>query len=368
MAKPAPKPSIQIQAFYLFFIVHTMQVGAGLMGVPRIIFLEAKQNAWISILISGLFIHIVIWVMIVTLRQFENMDLIDIQKEVFGVWISRLLGTIYVVYLTIVLLSILKNYIEVVQVFIFPDLPVYIPSLLLIILVVYANLGGFRVVAGVSFVFFIGTFWLTFMLFKPITLMDWNHFTPIDSVGALEILKGAYKTTYSLLGLEILYFAYPYIRNKKDIALPVHGGVFLAVLLTLYVTVVSIGYFSPTQLEQTVWASLAMFKIVQFSIIERFDFIGVSMWMMVILPNLIAFTWLIITAIKKMYHIPKKSSLYVLGIVLFILSISIKYRMNIDIITDLAARVGFWLVFVYPFILYGAVLVHKRWQKRRQLS
>ena len=37
-----------VRAFYLFFIIHTIQIGAGLMGVPRILFLEAGPDAWVD--------------------------------------------------------------------------------------------------------------------------------------------------------------------------------------------------------------------------------------------------------------------------------------------------------------------------------
>ncbi len=43
-----------------FFLVHTAQIGLGIVGVQRVIFVEARQDAWIAVLISGLWIHLVV--------------------------------------------------------------------------------------------------------------------------------------------------------------------------------------------------------------------------------------------------------------------------------------------------------------------
>ncbi|MFQ3543425.1 GerAB/ArcD/ProY family transporter [Halobacillus rhizosphaerae] len=352
-----------VQAFYVFFIVHTLQIGAGLMGVPRILFVEAESDAWISIIIASLCIHFVVWIMLLILKEYESADILGIQEDVFGKWIGRLISSAYLVYLFSILLAVLKNYIEVVQVFVLPEMSTWLMSLFLIFLVVYSLLGGFRVMVGVSFLFFFGTIWLVFSLYKPLSLMDWSHFTPIGIHSYMDILRGAFKMSYSVLGFEVLFFIYPYIRNKKDIHLPLHAGIFLTNLLIFLVTVVSIGYFSPGQLKESVWATLSLFKIIHFSFIERFDVLAVSLWMTVILPNLIIFFWMIIRIFRRSFNAPEKPTMYTLAVCLFIASMLIEYRINIDKLTDFAAKSGFYLVFIYPLILYPIVKIKKRLKK-----
>lgn len=356
---------IQIQAFYVIFLIHTMQIGAGLMGISTHIFSPAKHDAWISILIAALWMHITVYVMVKILQQYNNADLLGIQKDVFGQAINLILGTFLCIYIFAVLLSVLLNYIEVVQVFIFPTIPTWLLSLLLLSLSLYAVLGGIRVVAGVCFLFFLSTIWLAGFLYKPITLMEMSHFKPIFDVKFTDILQGAYKTSFSFLGLEILLFLYPYINNKKRVHLSAHIGVLSTVILTFTVVFVTIGYFSKEQLEHLIWPTLSMFKIIRFPFLERFDLIAVAVWMMIIMPNLVVFTWLLSFCVKRLYRVPQKYSVYIVTALLFFTSVLFQNRLNINTLTDLSGKVGFYVVFIYPFILLPIVLVKKKIQKKR---
>lgn len=49
-----------------------MQIGLGIVGVQRVIFVEARQDAWIAVLLSGLWIHLVVFIICQTLKQTEH--------------------------------------------------------------------------------------------------------------------------------------------------------------------------------------------------------------------------------------------------------------------------------------------------------
>ncbi|MCA0983963.1 spore germination protein [Halobacillus yeomjeoni] len=360
------KQDVAVHAFYLFFLVHTVQIGAGLMGVPRIIFSESGTDAWMSLILAGIYIHFTAWIMVLVLREYESADVLGIQCDLFGMFIGKVIGCLYVVYLFFLLLSVIKNYVEVVQVFIFPEIPIWLMSFFLLFLMIYCLLGGIRTVVGACFIFFLLTIWLVFTLYKPISLMNWDHFLPIGQSTPFEVLKGAYKTTYSLLGFEVILFVYPYIKNKKAVHLPIQSAIFLTIFLTMLVMVVSIGYFSPDQLKETVWATLALFKIVSFSIIERFDFIAVALWMMVIIPNLVIIGWMILHSLNRMFYVSKKKSLFMISGLLFLASLIIEYRSYINLLTDWTAKIGFWLVFVYPLFIYFILQIKKLWRKGKR--
>ncbi|KGX83282.1 GerAB/ArcD/ProY family transporter [Pontibacillus marinus] len=355
----------QIQAFYLFFLIHTMQVGAGLMGVTTHIFQAAKHDAWISILIAGLWMHLIIFVMIKMLEQYQNTDLFGIQRDVFGKWINLVLGTCITIYIFVVIMTVILNYVEVVQVYLFPTMPTWLISFFLLSLSLYAALGGIRVVVGAAFLFFLITIGLSLFLSKPITLMDMNHFFPILNVSLSELIQGTYKTTYTFLGLEVLLFAYPYIKNKNKAHLSAQLGVLLTVIITFSVVFVTIGYFSPDQINRLIWPTLSLFKIIRLPFIERFDVIAVALWMLIILPNIIIFTWVLSHCFKRLYGAREKYAIYIVTILLFIFSSIFQYRININTLTDISAKVGFYIVFVYPLILFPIVWIKKKLQRKR---
>src|SRR5690625_7052584 len=100
------KPGLRIRAFYLFFIIPSIQVGVGVLGAPRYIFAEARQDAWLSILIAFVYIIIVAWVMFIILNQYKNTDIFGIQVVIFAKWYVMLFDTIYIVFFVAELLYV----------------------------------------------------------------------------------------------------------------------------------------------------------------------------------------------------------------------------------------------------------------------
>ncbi|SDM77768.1 GerAB/ArcD/ProY family transporter [Sediminibacillus halophilus] len=360
------KPTMRIQAFYLFFIMNSIQTGSGIMGVPRYIFMEARQDAWISVLIAGLLVHLVMAAMFAIMNHYENTDVLGVQTDLFGKWIAKLLGTIYIIYFFFVLLSVTMDYIQVVQTFIFPRMSAWVLSLVLILLIVYAVMSGLRVAVGITFIFFFLSLWLLIFLYKSIAYMEITHFQPLLEASPSELLRGARHTSYSYLGIEILFFIYPFISNKEKAKLPAHLGLALTTFFILLVTVISIGYFSPGELPEQVWPVLVLFKIVEYSVIGRFDVLVVTEWMMVILPNMILLTWIITYITKRLYHVQQRKVLYVVAVLLLIGAGITKHEYFILQIIDTVAATGFWVAFVYPLVLLPLVWMKSKWKRRKR--
>lgn len=359
------KPRLRFRAFYLFFIIPGIQIGVGILGVPRFIFVEAGRDAWISVLISFLMQVIAMYAMLLILEQYKNADIFGIQVDLFGKWIGKLLGTVYILYAAASLLSVLITYIEIVQIFLYPTLPAYVIGLLLLIIVVYAVLGGIRVVIGVMVIFPLTVQWLLILLYEPISRMDWTHLLPIFTASIPELLKGAKATTYSLSGFETLFMLYPFIDNKEKTKLPIFLGMGYATLLILVSTVIVLGYYSLEDLPEARFSTLAIFKSVSYTFIERLDFIVVAQWIFVIVPNLTLLLWAITYGTKRLYKIPQRIMVYTVAAIVLILASILKYDQVISKLVDTISQFGFWLIFVYPLVLLPIVFLKKKWQKHK---
>ncbi|WP_078380289.1 GerAB/ArcD/ProY family transporter [Sutcliffiella halmapala] len=355
-----PKKSLLLQAFLVFFIVHTNQMGVGIAGVQRIIFFESKQDAWISVCISYIGMVVVIAAMCYILRTFKDKDLFDIHVSLFGKFIGTILNLVYITYLLAGLLSIILGYTEIVQAWIFPDMKSWTISSFILFLTLYGVFGGIRTVVGVSFLGFFLAIWLVLLIYEPIRYMEWTNFLPILEASPKELLRGAYKTSFTVLGLEILYFVYPYIRNKEKVHIYAQLGVFFTFLLILLLTIVAIGYYSAEQLEKTIWATLSMFKIIQFPNLERFEFFAVSMWLVIILPNTLFMMWAATKGLKKIIKIKQRKLVIICSILIIALTMLFNRRVEINLYIDVVGLFGFGVIFVYTIILFLIVFVRNR--------
>lgn len=354
------------QAFYMFFIIPTVQLGVGIMGAPRYIFIHAKQDSWLSILIAGIVMIVVISVMLLILKQYDNSDILGIQVDVFGKWLGSLLGILYIAYFFAANTIILMNYIEVIQVFLYPTLPSYAIGFLMLFLIVYALNGGMRTIVGMALLFFLLTQVLSFLLYKPIAQMDWYHFLPMFQSSPVDVLKGAKATTFTVLGLEILFFLYPFVGDKERLKRPLYLGICFTTFIVLLLTCIAIGYYGLENLPNLEWSVLTLYKSVSFSFIDRLDYIVIIMWIMVVIPANVFLLWAMSNGLKRLFGFREKVVMYVIALITLVIVTFVNSDASIMFLTDLLAKIGFWIVFVYPFVLLPCVYLKKYIKKRKQ--
>ncbi|MFL6562794.1 MAG: GerAB/ArcD/ProY family transporter [Bacillus sp. (in: firmicutes)] len=363
-----PKEGLLVNAFLLMFFIHATQVGVGIVGLPRVVYLAVKHDAWISVFLGGIFSSVVLAMMVIMLKKYDSADLYGIQVDVFGKWIGNALNIFYMFYMSISFFTILMNYIEIVQVWIFPELPTWQISLALILLTIYAVNGGIRIIVGVAFLSVLGTIWMIFILITPMQYADPNNLLPILNTDLKHILKGVYKTSLSLMGFELLMFLYPYVKEKNKVFLYSQIGNLFTTLLFTAITMTCITFFAENGLARTIWPVLSMFKIVRLPNLERFEFIAVSFWMLVILPNMCCYLWAASKGFSRIINWKQNRGIWIIGILVWGGSFFIKARYQMNELTDFVAKLGFLSAFCYPVLLSVLVLVKKWFQRRKKSS
>lgn len=355
-----------INAFLLFFVIHTIQVGVGIHGFQRVIYQDAKHDAWISVLLVGIATHIIAIIMIKTLEIYGSNDLYGIHQDIFGKWFGNFLNLIYILYCSTAFFSVLRNYIEVVQTWVFPNLSTWFISATLLLIVIYAFTGGLRVIVGISFFSFVLSIWLLPMLVYPLQFTSARSLLPIMETDIIGILKGAQSMTFTIAGFEILNVIYPFIKDKNKVQKHVHFGLLATTIIYLSVILVSITYFSPEQLNKSIWATLTLFSVVQFPFIERFEYIAVCFWMLVILPNLCLYLWAAYRGSLRLVKVNSNKFIWLFSVVIFMLSLSIETRTQINEVNTYFSKVGFYVIFVYPIFIYFLAIMKKKYRTRKE--
>ncbi|TQK62527.1 spore germination protein (amino acid permease) [Brevibacillus sp. AG162] len=342
------------------FIVHGNQVGIGIAGVQRFIYDRVQQDAWIAVIIAGLMTHVTAWVMLKILRKYKNLDLYDIHQMVFGKWPAKVLNLIFIIYIMGSALTILRGYIEIIQSWMFPEVPSWLLNASLLCLAIYGVTGGIRVLAGISF-FSVGlTICQLLLMIYPAQYADFNLLQPVFHHDLVELLDGARKMSFSIIGFEIILFIYPFVKEKQLLSRYVHGGLLMTTLLYVVVMLVTLLYFQGEQLKHLIWATLMMMKIVEFPFLERFEFVSISLWMLIMLDNLLLNLWVAMRGVHHIGGFKERKALIGIVIVMFFASNFLETRQSINWITDIFGAVGFYIIFVYPLILYIVILLFRK--------
>jgi spore germination protein AB len=352
----------KISPFLVFFIIHTMQFGIGVLGFQRIIALTAGYDAWISVIFAGFSIHLIVWMMYKIAETVDG-DIITAHSYVFGKKIGKLLSFPFVLYFVIVAATLIRTYIEVIQVWMFQDLSTFWYSLAFCGLAIYIVFGGFRTVTGVAFFGVVLPFYLIFTFLFTFPFADFKNILPVFDHSVLKMIKAAYQMSLTYLGYEVLLFVYPYIKDPQKSKKWAHLGVLYTTVLYTIVTLITFSYFSEGQLQKNIWATLTMWKIVEMPFVERFEYIGIANWNIIILPNFCIALWCASRIVKRVTNIKQKYGVWMLSAAILLLVNLFKTRLQVNTLIDYTGKIAFYLNYGYVPLLFFLVLIVKKVKK-----
>lgn len=169
--------------------------------------------------------------------------------------------------------------------------------------------------------------------------------------------------SFSFLGLELLFLYYPFLQDPEKSQKWAQFGHLYTICIYLGLTFVTTVYFSPEHLSHTVWPTLSMWKIIRFPFIERFEFIGIATWIMILLPNICLSCWAASRGLKDLCGLRQKSLLPCLLSILFLMIVFISGRYATASLNRIISSIGFYIVVVYIPILFVVYHIRNRMGK-----
>ena len=353
-----------VSPFFVFFLIHSMQVGVGVLGFQRIIAKSAGHDSWISVILAGFLVHIIVWMMYKILDGSKG-DLIEVHKDVFGKWIGGFFSLLFSVYLIGLAINVLRTYIEVIQVWMFPEFNVYVFSFFTLLLTFYIINGGFRTVTGISFFSIVLPLYILLVVFYPLDYGNIRNLIPVFNHPISDIHKATKDISLSILGFEALFLFYPFIKNPSKSQKWAHLGVLATTVLYAIVSITATMFYSSSQIDKIIWATLSMFKVVSMPFVERFEYIGIASWFLVILPNICIAVWGASRGVKRVLSIQQRKGLIFILAIVLISNGFVKTRQQINMLNEMIASIGFYLIVVYIPILFIITLVVRKLREKK---
>lgn len=360
--EPLIPEKAKISPFLVFFLVHTMQFGIGILSFQRLIALTAGYDAWISVIIAGLSIHVILWMMYRILDTVDG-DIMSAHSYVFGKKVGRLITLPFVLYFLCVALTTLRTFIEVVQVWMFQDMSTFWYAFAFCVLAIYIIFGGFRIVTGIAFFGVVLPSYLIFTFFFTFPYADLRNLLPVFDHSIKDLVKATYQMSLTYLGYEVLLFFYPFIKDPQKSKKWAHWGVLCTTILYTAITIITFSYFSEGQLQKSIWATLTIWKVVEMPFVERFEYIGIANWNIVILPNFCIALWCGSRILKRTVHLKQKYGVLLLTMIVLITINFFKTRGQINTLIDYTGKISFFLNYVYIPLLFFLVLIVKKVKK-----
>ncbi|GGH73929.1 spore germination protein (amino acid permease) [Pullulanibacillus pueri] len=350
----------QVSSSALFFILYQIQVGIGILAYQRTVGLHAEADGWISILFCGLAVQIVLWMMLQLLDHFQG-DLITIHTSLFGKWLGTGLTIMYIFYYLGMALTVLNSYVSIVQVWMFPQMSYWEIAVLLLIVGYSFISGGLRSISGICLLSTIYSSPLFITLIFPVeTSGDFDNMLPLFSHTPEDMFFSLKEMALNFEGISIIFMVYPFIKKSKKVASWAQYSVFLSTFLYTVLYIISVCYFNTDELDHILWPTMSLWKIVNLPFMERFEYIGITIWLFVILPNLCLTIWGGSRAIKRMFSINQRKLVLVILALLLICGSFFNNQLLLEKWNELQSLFGLGVLFGYiPFLYFYHLIVKK---------
>lgn len=335
----------------VLYLISSMQIGVGILGFERDIVRDAGFDSWAAILLAGVGTNIIFWMMSKMMERSDG-TIFSVHENLFGKIAGSVLSLAFLCYTLSFVVIILRTYIEVIQVWMFPQVSVWMITIIFLLLCHSFVTGGFRTVTGLCF---LGTIvGIPLLLAKYFPLLDANYtnLLPLLNHSPKALLMATKNMSLSYMGFELYMIFYPFIKNPKEGNKWGHFGLIFTVSIYFVTAIVSFVYFNPPMIMQTLWPTLTLWKIVSFPLFERFEYIGITMWLFIILPNLCLGIWCVIRGLKVVTSLEQKFSITPILIIIFIGCILIKTREGIQDTNKIISMTGFYFLYLYIPLIF----------------
>lgn len=275
----------------LFFLIVKTQIGIGLLSLPSNIQHSAKGDSWISVLVAGVAIQLILIVYGQLLKRFQGANLSQIIVQLLGRHAGKMLNLIYFVFFILIAAYASTLYVELIHTWMLPLTPSWMLLLLIIGTTFYLAFDNLRVIA--RFFVFASMLFVVLVFISCLTFSNQVHLSyvlPLGQSGIISILQGSERTFFSMLGFEVSLFFIAELQGDRKGSMTVMSlsNLFVTIFYTYFVFICQIG-LSPGALTQINEPVLFILKGLSYQLFDRIDLIFLSIWIIPMTATLVCY-------------------------------------------------------------------------------
>lgn len=286
---------------YIFLI--SAQVSFGITTLSSSIVEKLGHDGWIAVLLAGLIVCILVSFMMLLLKRFEKLSIMDINIYFFGRYIGNFLNLLIFGYAAYTTIIALRFFDEIISISVLPLTPGLILTCFIFLPVLYLSWYGlkyicrFSVIKPLLLLIIILYFLLISKSFKATFLQ------PIGISGFKNIIKATYEPYVSYLGFELISIIYPYIKDKNNSYKMMIYGNLSTTLLYVIIIIFLTGFFGENMLMQLQYPMFSLARAYKAPILERLDLFFISLWFPIMEITVLMYFFSAYTVLKKLFKL-----------------------------------------------------------------
>lgn len=340
-------------------------ISTAILYLPTILYNEAKQDGWLSIILSIIVGIIIAYIIINLSLMFKDKTIIQYSELIVGKVLGKVISLIFCLFFIHINSIIIREFAELLSGPFLPETPTLFFIIVIVMLSLYAVSKGLEVIVRINQIIFpIFLFATIFILLLSLKEMELSKLLPIIADGVKPVLMGTYKHLiwYSetlIIAMLIPYINIPYkVRRQAVISIIVTGLVELFVFVSIVVS-----YGKATISLTFPFLTFARYVSVG-NFIERLDSFIISMWIMGVFIKITIFYYCAVLSLTQWLKYKDYRYLTIpIGVILIVLSM-IQWNNMAELRNQLSSTliIPYSVVqIVIPFILFIIAKLRRRW-------
>lgn len=290
--------------------------------IARDVVEEAKQGAWISVIIGGLYPVLLSLLAVYLCNKHPEQDILKLNEIYFGKYLGLILNFIFFLRFSVYMVFALYGFQKVIRVYATPFLSpskIYIGVLALVI---FTDFSGFKALARINEISLILVIIMTAALSGGLTKGNYLYLMPIIDRNLYGILKAVKDTLYYYSGIEIVFLIYPYIGNKQNLLKISLKASLITIGINTFMVIMSIYYLGYKLVNMSLWPVLLITEFTKVQIINVSRYVFLILWSIAIFKRIANEYYGCGYILKHMFKVKNNNIFYIISLPAFLIILS----------------------------------------------
>ncbi|MFF2154475.1 GerAB/ArcD/ProY family transporter [Paenibacillus chitinolyticus] len=286
------EPKDTISQGQLFLLIIKLQIGVGILSLPYRLHQLAKGGGWISVLIAGVFLQLILVMMWMLMKRFPSYSVFRIASAITGRYAGALIGAAYVAYFLLVGGVVMMGAFDIINRWILQNTPRWAVLFLFMLTGVYLIRGTFRTITRIFilFTFLIGP--MMFLIGYGVHRANLLYLLPLNEAGIWNIVLSSKETITAMYGFELILIIYPFVKgNHAGKLKAVSAGTWFVVLFYAFTVFTCMTVFSPQQLNMIPEPVMYLLRSLPFGAMDRADLLFLPIWMISMVASMTGYCY-----------------------------------------------------------------------------
>lgn len=266
----------------------------------------AKQDAWISAAMGGIYPLYVIFIAIYLSKKKPKNNIFEISVEYFGKYLGNMLNILFLVSILTYLPSSVSQITIVTKTY----ASTFVANLKIYVVILgvgaYCACKGLKTIRRMCSINFYILIIIIIVSLGIVTQGSFLNLKPVLNTGFKDILKASYYSMYDYSCIEIIFLLYPFINDVSKVKNAGLKAVAFVSFTYTYIVFISIYYLGIDIIPKTYWAFFSVTEEIKFMNIANFRFLFLFFLIFIALKSISILYYFLLVALENIVEVKRK--------------------------------------------------------------